>query len=129
MYVYLKPAKRAMNVRIDNSFLLETQAQEWDLNPDPESPQAAGPGDQGGYLPVFTGVKPLQAEANNDDPNGEAIQTKGIIVPNGGLIKVPNGGNETSTISFMGLKSTLVANQESSPEGGAVPQPKSMTTT
>ncbi|KAJ9055540.1 hypothetical protein DSO57_1002835 [Entomophthora muscae] len=31
--------------RIDNSFPLETRAQEGDLNPDPESPQAAGPMD------------------------------------------------------------------------------------
>ncbi|KAJ9084201.1 hypothetical protein DSO57_1026970 [Entomophthora muscae] len=32
-------------VRIDNSFTLETWAQGWDSNPDPESLQAAGPMD------------------------------------------------------------------------------------
>ncbi|KAJ9058912.1 hypothetical protein DSO57_1007318, partial [Entomophthora muscae] len=78
------------SVRIDNSFTLETWAQEQDSNPDPESLQAAGPGDQGTACPHFPGVKPLQAETKNDGPNGEASQTKGIITSNEGLIKASN---------------------------------------
>ncbi|KAJ9052221.1 hypothetical protein DSO57_1036436 [Entomophthora muscae] len=79
--------------------------------------------------PRFPEVEPPQAEAKNDGPNGKASQTKGISVPNRGVIKAPNGGNETSIISFMSLKSTLAANQESSPEGGTGPQSNPMTTT
>ncbi|KAJ9081361.1 hypothetical protein DSO57_1015441, partial [Entomophthora muscae] len=92
--------------RIYNSFTLETQAQRQDSNPDPESPRAARPEDQGTACPRFPGVKPLQAETKNDVSNGEASQTKGIITPNGGVIKVPNEGNKIPTISLMSLKST-----------------------
>ncbi|KAJ9083427.1 hypothetical protein DSO57_1034821 [Entomophthora muscae] len=77
----------------------------------------------------FPEVKPPQADAKNVGPNGEASQIKEISVPNRGLIKAPNGGNRISTISFMSWKSTLVTNQESSPEGGTDPWPKPMTTT
>ncbi|KAJ9057203.1 hypothetical protein DSO57_1024858 [Entomophthora muscae] len=56
----------------------------------------------------FPEVKPPQAEAQHDDLNGKVSQTKEISAPNGGVIKAPNEGNETSTISFMSLKSTLV---------------------
>ncbi|KAJ9076652.1 hypothetical protein DSO57_1024085 [Entomophthora muscae] len=104
----------AVVVRIDNSFLLKTQAQEWDLNPDPKSPQTA--------CLHFLEVEPLQAEAKNDGPDG-------ISAPNGGVIKAPNGGNETLTISFMSLSSTLMANQEPSPEEdtGLLPEPTTTT--
>ncbi|KAJ9081050.1 hypothetical protein DSO57_1018671 [Entomophthora muscae] len=101
-------------VRIDNSFTLETWAQGQDLNPDPESLQATGPGDQGAACLRFPGVKPLQAEAKNDGPNGEASQTKEIIEPNGGLHE---------------FKSTLVTNQEPSLEEGMGLWPDPMTTT
>ncbi|KAJ9062346.1 hypothetical protein DSO57_1011699 [Entomophthora muscae] len=114
--------------RIGNSFTRDTQAQGQDSNPDPESPQATGPGDQGTACPCFPGVKPLQAETKNDGPNGEASQNKGIIAPNGGVIKTPNGGNKILTISFMNLKSTPMANQEPSPERGMGPQPNPMAT-
>ncbi|KAJ9049754.1 hypothetical protein DSO57_1021122 [Entomophthora muscae] len=116
-------------VRIVNSFTLETQAERRYLNPEPKSLQAAGPGDQGAACLRFPGVKPPQAEAKNDGPNGEASQTKGIIAPNGGVIKAPNGGNKIPIISFMSLKYTLVANQEPSPEEGTGLWPDSMTTT
>ncbi|KAJ9074191.1 hypothetical protein DSO57_1008722 [Entomophthora muscae] len=73
--------------------------------------KAAGPADRGAACLCFPGVKPLQAEAKNDGPNGEASQIKGIITPNGGVIKAPNGGNKIPTISFMSLKSSWVTNQ------------------
>ncbi|KAJ9072032.1 hypothetical protein DSO57_1031383 [Entomophthora muscae] len=110
-----------VTVRIDNSFPLGTWAQEWDLNPDPESPQAA--------CPRFPEVKPPQAEAKNDGPNSKADQTKGISATNGRVIKAPNGGNVILTISFMSLKSALTSNQESFPERGTGPRPYPMTTT
>ncbi|KAJ9081996.1 hypothetical protein DSO57_1008953 [Entomophthora muscae] len=116
-------------VRIVNYFPLENRAQGWDLNPDPEFLRATGPKDQGATCLRFPEVKPLQDEANNDGPNGEASQTKGISAPNGGLIKALNGGNKISTISFMSLKSTLVANQETSLGEGTGPRPNPMTTT
>ncbi|KAJ9066630.1 hypothetical protein DSO57_1007704 [Entomophthora muscae] len=117
------------DVRIDNSFFLETWAQDWDSNPDPESPRATSSMDQGAACPQFPEIEPLQAEAKNDDQNVKASQTKEISAPNGGVIKAPNGGNKTSTISFMSLKSTLLANQEQSSEGGTGLQPNPMTTT
>ncbi|KAJ9070904.1 hypothetical protein DSO57_1002534 [Entomophthora muscae] len=49
-------------VRIDN-FPLETQAQEWDLNPEPGFLRATGPMDQGPVHLCFPGTEPLQAEA------------------------------------------------------------------
>ncbi|KAJ9060608.1 hypothetical protein DSO57_1029047, partial [Entomophthora muscae] len=117
------------DVRIVNSFSLETRTQGWNLNPDPKSLQAAGPMDQGATFLHFLEAKPLQADAKNVVPNGEVSQTKGISAPNGGVIKFPNGGNKISTISFMSLKSTLVANQEPSTEGGTGLQIGPMTTT
>ncbi|KAJ9085107.1 hypothetical protein DSO57_1017107 [Entomophthora muscae] len=48
---------------IDNSFPLETWSQDWDSNPDPEFPQAAGLMDQGTARPRFLGTEPPQAEA------------------------------------------------------------------
>ncbi|KAJ9052910.1 hypothetical protein DSO57_1029369, partial [Entomophthora muscae] len=104
-------------VRIDNSSSLETQAQEWDSNPDPGFPWATGPMDQRAACPRFPEVDPPQADTKNVDPNA----------PNGGLTKALNGGNKISTISFMILKSTLATNQEPSSEGG--PQPNPVTTT
>ncbi|KAJ9056276.1 hypothetical protein DSO57_1034880 [Entomophthora muscae] len=92
-----------------------------DLNPDPEPLQAA--------FPRFPGVKPLQAEARNGFLKGEASQTKGIIVSNGGIIKAPNRGNKIPTICFMGLKTALVANQDVSPVKSMGPGPDPMTAT
>ncbi|KAJ9078969.1 hypothetical protein DSO57_1001183 [Entomophthora muscae] len=63
-------------VLIDNSFTLETQTQGWDLDPDPESVQAAGPMNQGAACTCFPEVKPLQDEAKNDGLNGKASHTK-----------------------------------------------------
>ncbi|KAJ9063327.1 M-phase phosphoprotein 8 [Entomophthora muscae] len=116
-------------VRIGNSFSLETQDQDWDSNPDPESPQAAGPMDQGATCPRFPEVKLPQAEAKNDGPKGKASQAKGISAPNGGVIKASNGGNEIPTISFISFKSKLVTNHEPSPERSTGLQPNPMTTT
>ncbi|KAJ9074288.1 hypothetical protein DSO57_1007978 [Entomophthora muscae] len=91
----LPPGHPRVTFRIEHSSTCDTWAQGQNSNPDPESPQAAGPGDQGTACLCFPGMKPLQAEANNDGPNGEVSQTKGIIAPNEGVIKAPNGGNKT----------------------------------
>ncbi|KAJ9068974.1 hypothetical protein DSO57_1023184 [Entomophthora muscae] len=116
-------------VRIENSLTLETWAKGQDYTPELKCLQAARPGDQGAACPRFPRVKPLQAEAKNDGVNGEATQTKGIIAPNGEVIKAPNGGNKIPTTSFMSLKSTLVASQEPFPEEGTGLRPDPMTTT
>ncbi|KAJ9063958.1 hypothetical protein DSO57_1035464 [Entomophthora muscae] len=108
---------------------LETRVQGQDLNPDPEFLWATSPKDQRAACLPFPEVEPLQAEAKNDDSNNETSQTKGIIAPNEGTIKVPNGGNKIPTISFMSLKATPATNQESPPGKGMGPQPNPMTTT
>ncbi|KAJ9054438.1 hypothetical protein DSO57_1014668 [Entomophthora muscae] len=116
-------------VRIDNSFFLKTQAREQESNPNPRSPQAAGLVDQRTAHPLFSGIKPPQADAKNVSPCSETGQTKEIITPNGRPITAPNRGTEVATISFMNLKSTPVVNQELSPERGTGLQPDPMTTT
>ncbi|KAJ9089341.1 hypothetical protein DSO57_1013923 [Entomophthora muscae] len=108
-------------VRIDNSSSLETWAQEQDSSPDPRFPWAT--------CLCSPEVEPPQADTKNVGPYGKTGQTKGINPPNGGLIKAPNGGTKMATISFMNLKSKLVANQELSLEGGTGLQPDPMTTT
>ncbi|KAJ9077439.1 hypothetical protein DSO57_1016745 [Entomophthora muscae] len=103
-------------------------AQDWNSNPDPENLQATSPKDQGVAHPRILGVKPLQAEAKSDYPKDKASQTREITAPKEGLIKAPNGGKEIPTISFMSLKSTLVVNQEPSPEEVTGLWPNLMTT-
>ncbi|KAJ9057570.1 hypothetical protein DSO57_1021389 [Entomophthora muscae] len=58
-------------VRIDNSPPLEPQAQEQESNPEPGFPQAAGPMDRGTTRPHFSGVKPPQADGEDDGPPSE----------------------------------------------------------
>ncbi|KAJ9077538.1 hypothetical protein DSO57_1015935 [Entomophthora muscae] len=116
-------------VRIDNLLPLKTWAQGQDLNSEPKFLQAAGPMDQEPTRLRFSGIEPLQADTKNVDPCSETGQTKEINTPNGGLIKVPNGGTKMTTISFMNLKSTLVANQELSPGRDTVLQPDPTTAT
>ncbi|KAJ9084051.1 hypothetical protein DSO57_1028254 [Entomophthora muscae] len=118
-----------INVRIDNSSSLETQAREQELNPDPGFLQDAGPVDRRTTRPRFFGIESPQADTENVDPCSKKSQTKEIIAPNGRLITAPNGGTDLATISFMNLKSTPVANQEPSPGRGMGPQPDPMTTT
>ncbi|KAJ9067641.1 hypothetical protein DSO57_1037079 [Entomophthora muscae] len=76
--------------RIDNSFPLETQAQEWDLNPDPKFLWAAGSMDQGTAHSRFIGTEHLQAEApaNSQSQNTSAGLT--MVVPEEELLKLPN---------------------------------------
>ncbi|KAJ9089411.1 hypothetical protein DSO57_1013350 [Entomophthora muscae] len=99
-----------VSVSIDNSFPLEAQAQGRDSNPDPEFLQATSPKDQGATCLRFLGL------------------SSRIIAPNKGTINIPNGGNKISTISFMSLKATPVANQDSPPGEGTGLQPNPMTT-
>ncbi|KAJ9072785.1 hypothetical protein DSO57_1023608 [Entomophthora muscae] len=121
--------RNRVNVRIDNSLPLEPQAQERELNPEPGSPQAAGPVDRGTARLRFPGIEPLQADTKYIDTCGRTNQTKGIITPNGGLITAPNGGTDLATISLMNLKSMPTTNQEQTQGRGTSPQPGPMTTT
>ncbi|KAJ9061215.1 hypothetical protein DSO57_1022766 [Entomophthora muscae] len=50
-------------VSIENSFPLETRAQEWDSNHDPGLLRAASPMDQGPTHPLFPEIETPQAEA------------------------------------------------------------------
>ncbi|KAJ9070551.1 hypothetical protein DSO57_1006891 [Entomophthora muscae] len=56
------------NVRIDNFSPLELQAQERESNPEPGFPRAAGPEDRKTNRPHFSGIKPLQADVEEDNP-------------------------------------------------------------
>ncbi|KAJ9074118.1 hypothetical protein DSO57_1009445 [Entomophthora muscae] len=58
-------------VSIDNPPPLETQAQERESNPEPGLPWAAGPMDCGTACPHFSGVKPPQADTEDDGPPSE----------------------------------------------------------
>ncbi|KAJ9088927.1 hypothetical protein DSO57_1018037 [Entomophthora muscae] len=115
--------------KIVKSSSLENWAREQELNPNPGSPQAAGPVDRRTAHLRILGTNPPQADTKNAGPYNETGQTKEIIAPNGRLITVPNGSTEVATISFMNLKSTPVANQEPSQEKGTDPRPSPMTMT
>ncbi|KAJ9053175.1 hypothetical protein DSO57_1026846 [Entomophthora muscae] len=121
----LSPEK-CRRVRIDNSYSLETRAQEQESNPDPGPP---GPVDHMTAHPRLSGIEPPQADTKNVGPCSETRQTKGIIAPNGRLITAPNGGTDLATISFMNLKSIPATNQEPTQERVTGPRPSPMTTT
>ncbi|KAJ9089121.1 hypothetical protein DSO57_1016217 [Entomophthora muscae] len=91
---------------------LENQAKEQDSNPNFIPLQAAGPKAQGATGLGFAMVEPLQAKDKSNCLNNEASQTQATNLPNKGLIKAPNGGNKTPTISFMRFKAMPVANEE-----------------
>ncbi|KAJ9077497.1 hypothetical protein DSO57_1016099 [Entomophthora muscae] len=55
-------------VRIDNFSPLELQAQEQESNPEPGFPRAAGPEDRETNRLHFSGIKPLQADVEEDGP-------------------------------------------------------------
>ncbi|KAJ9082849.1 M-phase phosphoprotein 8 [Entomophthora muscae] len=117
------------DVRIDNSSPLEPPAQEQDLNPELGSPQAAGPMDLRTARLHFSGIKPLQADAEDDGPCSETDHTKEIIAPSGMPITAPNEGAKAATISFMSLKSAPATNQEPTQGRGTGLQSGPMTTT
>ncbi|KAJ9066230.1 hypothetical protein DSO57_1011559 [Entomophthora muscae] len=117
------------NVRIDNSPPLEPQAQEWELNLEPGFPWATGAMDRGTARLHFSGVKPLQADAENDGLFSDTNQVKEIIALSEAPIMTPNGGTKATTISFMSLKSTPATNQEPTQGKGTSLQPGPMTTT
>ncbi|KAJ9065379.1 hypothetical protein DSO57_1020232 [Entomophthora muscae] len=60
--------KEGDDVRIDNFPPLELQAQERESNPEPGFPWAAGPEDRETNHPHFSGIKPLQADVEEDNP-------------------------------------------------------------
>ncbi|KAJ9060324.1 hypothetical protein DSO57_1031923 [Entomophthora muscae] len=116
-------------IRIDNFPPLELQAQERESNLEPGFPRAAGPEDCKTNRPHFSGIKPLQADVEEDDPLRKVDQAKEIIALSGMPITTPNGGNQATTISFMSLKSSPATNQEPTQGRGTGPQPGPMTTT
>ncbi|KAJ9055306.1 hypothetical protein DSO57_1005131 [Entomophthora muscae] len=116
-------------VRIDNFSPLELQAQEWESNPEPGFPRAAGPEDRKTNRPHFTGIEPLQADVEEDDLPRKVDQAEEIIALSGMPITTPNGGNQATTISFMSLKSSPATNQEPTQGRGTGLQPGPMITT
>ncbi|KAJ9069431.1 hypothetical protein DSO57_1018658 [Entomophthora muscae] len=116
-------------VRIDNFSPLELQAQEQESNPEPGFPQAAGPEDRKTNRPHFSGIEPLQADVEEDNPPRKVDQAEEIIALSGMPITTPNGGGQATTISFMSLKSSPATNQEPTQGRGTSPQPGPMTTT
>ncbi|KAJ9086674.1 hypothetical protein DSO57_1001465 [Entomophthora muscae] len=92
---------RIISAKIDNSSPLEPQAQEQESNPEPGSPWAARPMDCRTACPHFSGIKPLQADAEDDGPYSGTDHTKEIIAPSGMPITAPNGGAKAATISFI----------------------------
>ncbi|KAJ9086117.1 hypothetical protein DSO57_1007520 [Entomophthora muscae] len=77
---------------------------------------------------ILLRLNPPQAEAKDNFPKGKASQTKEIITSNVGAIKTPNGDDKIPTVCFIGLNTTLVANQDVSPEVSTGPWPNLMTT-
>ncbi|KAJ9090262.1 hypothetical protein DSO57_1004172 [Entomophthora muscae] len=98
-------------LRIDNSFPLETRAQERDSNPEPGLTWAASPMDQGPARPRFPETKPPQAEAPTKSRSQNTSAGLIMMVPKDELLKLPNGGRESSSVNFMNLKSSRVTNQ------------------
>ncbi|KAJ9057205.1 hypothetical protein DSO57_1024861 [Entomophthora muscae] len=90
-------------VRIDNFSPLELQAQERESNLEPGFPRAAGPEDRKTNCLHFSGIKPLQADVEEDNPPRKVDQDEEIIALSGMPITTPNGGNQATTISFMSL--------------------------
>ncbi|KAJ9072911.1 hypothetical protein DSO57_1022240 [Entomophthora muscae] len=121
--------KEGDDVRIDNFSPLELQAQERESNPEPGFPQAAGPEDRKTNRSHFSGIEPLQADVEEDNPPRKVDQAEEIIALSGMQITTPNGGNQATTISFMSLKSSPATNQEPTQGRGTGLQPGPMTTT
>ncbi|KAJ9087351.1 hypothetical protein DSO57_1034248 [Entomophthora muscae] len=113
---------------IDNSFPLETQAQEWDSNPDPGFLQAASPMDQGPACPRFPETEPLQAEAPAKSQSQNISAGLTIMMPKEELLKLPNEGRESSSVNFMNLKSSCVTNQIQLPKENTGFRPNPVTT-
>ncbi|KAJ9073978.1 hypothetical protein DSO57_1010957 [Entomophthora muscae] len=62
------PYNLILSVRIDNFSPLELQAQERESNLEPGFLQAAGPEDCKTNCPHFSGIEPLQADVEEDNP-------------------------------------------------------------
>ncbi|KAJ9082234.1 hypothetical protein DSO57_1006340 [Entomophthora muscae] len=110
------PATTNIIVRIENSLPLENQAQEQNLNPEPKIPQAAGPVDPRTAHPRFLETKPppqAEAPAKSQSQNTSTGQTTGM--PKEEPLKLPNGGRGISSVNFINLKSSQVANQAQLP--------------
>ncbi|KAJ9080085.1 hypothetical protein DSO57_1028840 [Entomophthora muscae] len=103
-------------VRIDNSFSLETWAQEQESNPDPEFLWAARPMDRRTACPRFSGIKPPQA---NTELLTHAVKRD----------KPKKSLHQMEEESQLLMESTPATNQEPTLERGTGPQPGPMTTT
>ncbi|KAJ9089428.1 hypothetical protein DSO57_1013176 [Entomophthora muscae] len=120
------PGEEGDDVNIDNSFPLETQAQEQDLNPDPGSPRLLGLWTAG---TCFFGINPLQAEAPTKPQSQNTSTSSTMVAPKEEPLELPNGGRDDAYMNFMSLKSSQVTHQELTQERGTGPRPDPMTTT
>ncbi|KAJ9081448.1 hypothetical protein DSO57_1014532 [Entomophthora muscae] len=114
--------------KINNSFPLETRAQDWDSNPDPEFLQATSPMDQGNTHPRFLGTESLQAEAPAKSQSKNTSTGLTMVMPEEELLKLPNEGRESSSVNFMNLKSSCVTNKIQLPKENTVFRPNPVTT-
>ncbi|KAJ9071790.1 hypothetical protein DSO57_1033549 [Entomophthora muscae] len=126
---YLLAYNIYMEPPIENSFPLETQAQEQDSNPNPGYPWATGPVDCSAACLCFFGIKPLQAEAPAKPQSQNTSTSSTMVAPEEEPLKFPNGGRDDAYVNFMILKSSQVTNQEPTQERGTGPRPDPMTTT
>ncbi|KAJ9049391.1 hypothetical protein DSO57_1025126 [Entomophthora muscae] len=108
---FLGPTRFKLCVRIDNFPPLELQAQEQESNPEPGFPQAVGPEDHKTNHLHFSGIKPLQADVEEDNPPRKVDQAKDSTALSEVPITTPNG-DDPATIGLMGLKSSPATNQE-----------------
>ncbi|KAJ9052104.1 hypothetical protein DSO57_1037513 [Entomophthora muscae] len=105
------PLKMLVPVRIDNSLPQETQAQGWDLNPEPTFLRAAGPMDQGPACLRFFRIELLQAEAPAKSQSQNTCTSLTMVAPKEEPLKLPNRSRDSASVNFMSLKSSQVTNQ------------------
>ncbi|KAJ9076222.1 hypothetical protein DSO57_1028376 [Entomophthora muscae] len=98
----------------DISAPLETQDLEQVLNPGHNNPQAASPDDQGASHPRFL------IQTSNKTENEDISINLPKMTPRREHNKFLNGGKEIPAIGLLSLRSTLVANQDPSPEENVV---------
>ncbi|KAJ9082286.1 hypothetical protein DSO57_1006070 [Entomophthora muscae] len=130
LVVFLRVSERHISgstVRIDNFLSLETQGQGRDSNSESDHPRAVSPKDQRAGCLRFSEIKPPQAEAEPNSQNVNISKNLRATAPEEGLNNLPNGGRKIPTVNLMSMKSTLVINQDSSPDENAHLKPTLMT--
>ncbi|KAJ9077631.1 hypothetical protein DSO57_1014871 [Entomophthora muscae] len=119
-------AHAVQSVRTDNFPPLESQAQEQESNPEPGFPWATGPEDRETARPHFSGIKPLQADVEEDVLPRKVDQAKESTALSEVPITTPNG-DDLATIGLIILKSSPATNQEPTQGRGTSPQLGPMT--